>query len=107
MQTLRLISFSEEHPGYIKRKNLAAHNNFKLSLKFKTKKNDGLIFYAVNPAGDSGISLALSDGHLVLISQKMELKTKDAFNDSEWHVVTVTHNDTLLRIDFDDYGHEV
>lgn len=78
-----------------------------MSLKFKTKKQDGLIFYAADKTQDSSISLSLSDGNLVLISQKIELRSKNLFNDSEWHVVTVVHNDTFLRLDYDDYGHEV
>lgn len=107
MQFARLVSFSDRRPGYVKRDKLAVQNNFKLSLKFKTKEKDGIIFYAVDNARDSSISLALNDGYLVLISQKTELKSKYTFNDSEWHVVTVIHNGTFLRFDFDDYGQQV
>lgn len=74
-------------------------------LKFKTKQNDGLLFYATDKDQTAGISLALSDGHLKLISQRQEIISADKnFNDSEWHVVSVTHNNEKLILSYDDYA---
>lgn len=87
----------------MKRDNLVVPNNFKMSLKFKTKYTNGLIFYAADRGREDSISLSLRNGKLVLISNKIELTSKHLFNDSEWHVVTVVHNENVLRFDFDDY----
>lgn len=74
-------------------------------LKFKTKEKNGLLFYATNADQSSGISLALKDGYLRLISMKNELISRHGnFNDSEWHVVSVTHNNEKLLLSYDDYG---
>lgn len=61
--------------------------------------------YATDPDQSSGISLTMTNGSLVLISQRQEHKTSPSvkYNDNEWHVVTVTHNDDELRLDIDDW----
>lgn len=49
--------------------------------------------------------MSLVDGQLVIRSQGEELRTsRDStkFNDNEWHVVTVTHDGSALRLDIDD-----
>lgn len=101
----RLVSFDK--PGYIRYPNATSSNSFKASLKFKTNSDtkDGIIFYATDNDQNSGISLAMINGGLMLISQKQELITAPSskYNDNEWHVVTVTHNDDELRLDIDDY----
>lgn len=98
----RLVSFGR--PGYLRQDKLGVQNDFKLTLRFKTNGTDGLIFYGVDKARDASISLALNRGHLELTSQKITLASKFTFNDSDWHVVTVIHNSTTLRFDYDDYG---
>lgn len=103
----RLVSFSKIRPGYLKQDKLGIQNDFRLQLRFKTNETDGLIFYGIDTARGASISLSLKDGHLVLISQKIVLTSKYTFNDSDWHVVSVVHNETWLRFDFDDYGHQV
>lgn len=103
----RLVSFASRRPGYLKQDKLGVQNDFRLQLRFKTNETDGLIFYGEDSARDASISLSLKNGHLVLISQKIELSSKYTFNDSDWHVVSVVHNESLLRFDFDDYGHQV
>lgn len=104
----RLVSFKPNTPGYININKVPVSNDFKINLKFKTKEKDGLIFYATNGIEDADISLAIVDGHLKLISQKIELvSTENTFNDSEWHVVNVVHNSETLRLDYDDYGFKV
>lgn len=99
-----MVSFHK--PGYVSWDKLSISNRFNATLKFKTKENDGIIFYAANTNvdDDNFISLALSNGHLVLISQKTKLESKEVFNDSQWHVVSVTHDNSTLRMVTDDYG---
>lgn len=102
-----MVSFTSAYPGYVGWDRLSIQNQFNASLKFKTKERDGLIFYITDSSQENGISLSLRNGHLVLISQKIELISKDTFNDSQWHVVSVIHDDTMLRLDSDDFGYKV
>lgn len=102
-----MVSFNKHQPGYVAWDRLSISNDFKLSLKFKTKEKDGLIFYATDIEQSAGISLSISNGYLKVISQKTELVSKDTFNDSQWHVVSVIHNQDMLRADFDDWGFRV
>lgn len=99
---------SFDRPGYIKTK-ATSPNNFVVSLKFKTIEKDGLIFYATNEEQSAGISLSMHNGSLTLISQKLETSTSplSKYNDNEWHVVTVMHNNEELRLDIDDWDHHV
>ncbi|KAK9871509.1 hypothetical protein WA026_012880 [Henosepilachna vigintioctopunctata] len=99
----KLVSFVKNRPGYIRHSPLSVSNNFRMNLNFKTKEPEGLLFYATNRDQSDGISLALKDGHLRLISQKIEHISKDTFNDSDWHVISIMHTNQELRIDFDDY----
>lgn len=102
-----MVSFAKQKPGYVSQDMLSVSNDFKVSFKFKTKEKDGLIFYATDKLHTANISLALKNGYLILVSQKIELISKDTFNDSEWHVIAVMHNSRELRVDFDDYGYKV
>ncbi|GJQ84232.1 LanA [Trypoxylus dichotomus] len=100
----RLVSFVKTEPGYIKLDNIHVRNDITMALKFKTNTNNGLIFYLTDKNQASGISLSLVNGKLKLISQRHELVSKEGnFNDSQWHVVSITHNSQVLRLDFDDY----
>lgn len=106
-QFASMVSFKRNRPGYVGWDRLSISNDFKLSLKFKTKEKDGLIFYATDIQQNAGISLAITNGYLKVISQKTELMSKDTYNDSDWHVVSVIHNKDMLRVDFDDWGFKV
>nr|XP_022908361.1 laminin subunit alpha-like [Onthophagus taurus] len=100
----RLVSFSKTKPrAYMEAGPVYVNNDFKMTLKFKTKEKDGLIFYATNREQSDSVSLALKNSKLILISQNIELSFNDNYNDSEWHVVSIRHNSTALRIDLDDY----
>lgn len=45
-------------------------------------------------------------GKLVLMSQREVLDTGlNTYNDSQWHVVTVTHNNKGLRLVVDDFDY--
>ncbi|XP_060535680.1 laminin subunit alpha [Cylas formicarius] len=102
-----MVSFNNSQRGYVGWDGLAINNDFKASLKFKTKEKDGLIFYIENPDQSSVTSLSIVDGRVKVISNKIELVSKDTFDDGEWHVVSVIHDKDRLRIDFDDYNHRV
>ncbi|XP_050301015.1 laminin subunit alpha [Anthonomus grandis grandis] len=99
-----MVSFNKSRPGYVGWDHLSVSNDFRVTLKFKTKEKDGLIFYMTDMDQSNGVSLSLVNGYLKVISQKTELVSKDTFNDSDWHVVSVIHNNEILRVDFDDYG---
>lgn len=102
-----MVSFNKSRPGYVGWEHLSVANDFKVSLRFKTNEQNGLIFYVTDRDQSNGISLSLVDGHLKVLSQKTELVSTDTFNDSDWHVVSVIHNHQFLRVDFDDYGNKV
>ncbi|XP_045509429.1 laminin subunit alpha [Colias croceus] len=84
--------------------------NLQLTLKFKTSSPDGLLFLYLsrmqtNTMPDS-ISLSLIKGSLVLMSQRERLDTGiSTYNDSQWHVVTVTHSNKALRLVVDDFDY--
>ncbi|KAH9634640.1 hypothetical protein HF086_000612 [Spodoptera exigua] len=85
-------------------------DNLQLTLKFKTSSPDGLLFVYVSrtqtTAMPDSISLSLIKGKLVLMSQREQLDTGlSTYNDSQWHVVTVTHNNNALRLVVDDYDY--
>lgn len=76
-----------------------------INLKFKTQNKNGVIYHLVNEDGSPASTLSLVNGQLVLESQgeRLEANTPDIrFDDNEWHVITATHNDTILRLDIDD-----
>lgn len=102
-----MVSYNKTQPGYVRWSSLSVENDFRVLLKFKTNEKDGLIFYVTDFNQDNGVSLSLVDGHLKVISQKTELVSKDTFDDSEWHVVSVIHNDKIFRMDYDDYASKV
>ncbi|CAB3226438.1 unnamed protein product [Arctia plantaginis] len=84
--------------------------NLQLTLKFKTAQPDGLLFVYVSrtqtTAMPDSISLSLIKGKLVLMSQLEELDTGlSTYNDSQWHVVTVTHNTVALKLVVDDFDY--
>lgn len=100
-----MVSFSKSDPGYIKLSKIHVQDDMTMALKFKTNAYSGLIFYLTDDEQESGISLSIINGKLKLISQLQELVSKENnFNDSQWHVVSITHNKNVTRLDFDDYG---
>ncbi|CAG9771124.1 unnamed protein product [Ceutorhynchus assimilis] len=102
-----MVSFNKSRPGYVGWDRMSVDNDFRVSLKFKTKEKDGLIFYITDSDQSNGMSLSIVNGHLKVISQKIELVSSETFNDSDWHVVSVIHNNQNLRVDFDDYSKKV
>ncbi|XP_023289722.1 laminin subunit alpha, partial [Orussus abietinus] len=100
-----VVSFEEGVPGYVRWQNVSIPNSLQVNLKFRTGASNGLIFFATDQARNSVSSLSLVGGLLVFKSQGEMLRTSEAgtkFNDTEWHVVTATHNEKALRLDIDD-----
>lgn len=105
LQFASLVSFEKNMPGYVRWQNFTS-DGLQVNLKFKTSANDGLIFYAVDDDQSTNTGyLALENGRLVFISKNVELWTTPSdlkFNDNEWHVVTVTQDQSDLSLDIDD-----
>uniref|UniRef100_A0A1B0CH53 Netrin axonal chemotropic factor n=1 Tax=Lutzomyia longipalpis TaxID=7200 RepID=A0A1B0CH53_LUTLO len=98
------LTFKPNEPGYLRRGNVSSDNFFQVNLKFKTKQEEGVIFYAANHDQSSNIGLVLHDGHLILTSNRESVVGR-ALNDGEWHIVTATHDSQSLRLDIDDESH--
>ncbi|VVC86157.1 unnamed protein product [Leptidea sinapis] len=84
--------------------------NLQLTLKFKSSMPDGLLFLYLSRMQTTTtpdiISLSLNKGSLVLMSQRERLDTGlSTYNDSQWHVVTVTHSTKALRLVVDDFDY--
>lgn len=98
-----ILSFPPRQFGYLRKDNVTADNYFQINLKFRTKQDKGIIFYAADPKQDNRIGLTLEDGALVLRSQNVEVSTHPTkYNDSEWHFLTATHDANKLRLSVDD-----
>ncbi|XP_049703370.2 laminin subunit alpha [Helicoverpa armigera] len=107
-QFASLVSLSGKD-SYLRYVDVTAQS-LQLTLKFKTSAPDGLLFVYVSrtqtAAMPDSISLSLINGTLVLMSQREELNTGlNTYNDSQWHVVTVTHNNNALRLVVDDFDY--
>ncbi|CAG9860176.1 unnamed protein product [Phyllotreta striolata] len=102
-----MVSFARDNYHYVGWDKVALTNEFNMSLRFKTKDADGLILHISDPTQDNLISLTLLNGKLILVDQKIELQSKGLYNDNEWHVVSVIHNHTYLRMDIDDTENQV
>ncbi|XP_032527888.2 laminin subunit alpha [Danaus plexippus] len=107
-QFASLVSLSGEN-SYLRFVDISTEN-LQLTLKFKTNEPSGLLFVYVSRTQTTSmpdsISLSLNKGKLVLMSQRESLDTGlSTYNDSQWHVVTVTHNDKALRLVVDDFDY--
>lgn len=92
-------------PGYVRWQNFVS-DGLQVNLKFKTLASDGLIFYAIDDDQSTNAGhLSLENGRLVFNSRNVELSTSPSdvrFNDNEWHVVTITQDQSGLGLDIDD-----
>lgn len=97
-----ILSYPPRQFGYL-RHNISANNLLRISLKFKTKQDKGLIFYGTDRSQENNIALWLEDGALVLRSQNFEVSTyPTTFNDSEWHYLSLLHDENKLTLSVDD-----
>ncbi|XP_060809379.1 laminin subunit alpha [Amyelois transitella] len=107
-QIASLVSLSGQD-SYLRFTDVTLENP-QITLKFKTSSPDGLLFvYSSRTHTTSSqdlISLSLIKGQLVLTSQREKLDTGlNTYNDSQWHVVTVTHGTKALKMVIDDYDY--
>ncbi|XP_076046327.1 laminin subunit alpha isoform X4 [Oratosquilla oratoria] len=99
-----LVSFEKTNPGFI-RLQRPIGSGLQLVFKFKTSEPNGLIFYASNVDQSNHVSLSIAEGSLILRAAPAgEINTGlfNKYNDSEWHVVVATREDTVMHIDIDD-----
>lgn len=97
-----ILSYPPRQFGYL-RHNISANNLLRINLKFKTKQDKGLIFYATDRSQENNIALSLEDGALILRSQNVEVSTyPTTFNDSEWHYLSLLHDENKLTLSVDD-----
>lgn len=96
------LSYLPRQFGYV-RHNISAANQLRINLKFKTKQDKGLIFYATDRGQENNIALYLEDGALVLRSQNSEVTTSPVkYSDSEWHYLSLLHDENRLSLSVDD-----
>lgn len=64
-----------------------------ISMAIRVNSSDGLLFHVPGQQGGAVMSLALSDGHLLLVidgvKRKASIRTRKACNDGQWHTVFV------------------
>lgn len=98
------ISFPPHRYGYLKQGNVSSNNYMQVNLRFRTKHEEGVLFYAANHDQSSSFGLVLYEGQLYL-SSNSHVVSSSKLNDGEWHTVTGTHNSNSLRLDIDDAVH--
>lgn len=101
-----IVSFNEAGTGYVSLPGVNIENFAQVSLKFKTKQDNGLIFYMASEDQSNRLSLSLLDGALVMRSApggdiSSEGLTK--LNDGQWHVVTATADGSQISLVVDDF----
>lgn len=95
------LSYAPRQVGYL-RHNISAENTLIISLKFKTKQDSGIIFYATDSPQDNTFALSLVDGALELRGQGVEVSTHPTqYNDSVWHFLTATFTENRVRLSVD------
>ena len=100
-----IISF-EGGQGYVALDGVNIENFVQVNFKFKTKEEDGLIFYMANEDQSHHVSLSMLNGALVMRTVpggEVSSKAARKLNDGMWHVVTATANGTQIRLDIDDF----
>lgn len=96
------LSFPPRQFGYL-RHNISSGGQLRISLKFKTKQDQGVIFYATDRGQENNIALYLREGELVLRSQNSEVTTFPIkYNDSDWHYLSLVHDESKLSLSVDD-----
>lgn len=78
-----------------------------ISLKFRTKDANGLLFFASNRNMSEFLAIYLNNSALVFKSQPGETisssrNTERQFNDNLWHYLTATRTRNIMRLDLDD-----
>ena len=106
VKVANIVSFKGGRQGYVALPGVNIENFVQVNFKFKTKEENGLIFYVANDDQSHRMSLSMLEGALVLrtfpggdISSEVTSK----LNDGMWHVVTATADGSQIRLDIDDF----
>ena len=99
VKVANIVSFNEAGTGFVTLPGVNIENFAQVSLKFKTKQDNGLVFYMANEDQTNRLSLSLLDGALVLRTSpggdvSSEGPTK--LNDGQWHVVSLIRLNIIL-----------
>lgn len=98
-----VTSYPPGQPGYIRQNITISANQLRINLKFKTKQDKGLIFYATDNNQDNSLSLAIDNGILYLRTPSLEISTTPrSYNDSEWHHLSLVYDGYRLGLSVDD-----
>lgn len=99
----RVVSFSAESPGFVAMPFMDLTENAQLTLKFRTKRPNGLIFYTSNEDHSKFLALGLRGGRLFLQARPGgHVETEGTYDDGRWHYVTASSYSNRLRLDIDD-----
>ena len=105
-----LATFPAATPGYAHLTSQELDGQLEMSFMFKTSQSRGLVAYLIeSPTKFNFVSLALFDGGITLtVFPGVTLSTGSsvkqvAYNDNEWHSVSVLLNQTYIQLIVDDY----
>lgn len=102
-QVARVVSFSAESPGFVAMPFMDLTENAQLTLKFRTNRPNGLIFYTSNEDHSKFLALGLRGGRLFLQARPGgRVETEGTYDDGRWHYVTASSYSNRLRLDIDD-----
>lgn len=76
--------------GFVALPGVNIENYAQITLKFKTREENGLIFYIANEDQSSRLSLSMLNGALVLRAfpgGEVVSETQAKLNDGQWHAV--------------------
>lgn len=97
-----VTSYPPGQPGHL-RQSINASGLLRINLKFKTKQDNGLLFFITDHNQDTTLSLALENGALKLRGQNAEVTTQPrTYNDSEWHHLALLYDGGRLSLSVDD-----
>lgn len=94
-------SYLPGQPGHL-RQSFSASGGLRINIKFKTKQENGLIFFIPEPNQQNTLSLAIKKGALELSTQNAFVNTLPrTYNDSEWHSAVVQYDGARLSLSVD------
>jgi len=94
------IAFSPRQLAYLHH-NISISKPLRITLKFKTRKDKGLIFMVTNINKENTMTLTLEDGMLVLRSKNAVTSTNATLNDGEWHHVSILRDENEISLSAD------
>ncbi|GIY52598.1 hypothetical protein CDAR_86411, partial [Caerostris darwini] len=101
----RTVSFNNVSAGYIAMPPANLQKLAQLTFKFKTDKENGVIFYSANEDNSNYLFIGLHNGNIIMKSRPGgETRSRDVkYNDLQWHYVSATKALRQMRLDIDDF----